>query len=74
MKVACAWPAMRAVSYGTQELNPLTQREKICCIDKTSTAELSEAINSMFRWYTKAEVCYAHLVDIADDALEVSAS
>ncbi|KAL5905981.1 hypothetical protein ACKVV1_010394 [Pyricularia oryzae] len=23
----------------------------ICCIDKTSSAELSEAINSMFRWY-----------------------
>ncbi|KAH6714351.1 hypothetical protein BKA61DRAFT_632289 [Leptodontidium sp. MPI-SDFR-AT-0119] len=22
-----------------------------CCIDKTSSAELSEAINSMFRWY-----------------------
>ena len=22
-----------------------------CCIDKTSSAELSEAINSMYRWY-----------------------
>ncbi|KAK0643928.1 heterokaryon incompatibility protein-domain-containing protein [Cercophora newfieldiana] len=22
-----------------------------CCIDKSSSAELSEAINSMFRWY-----------------------
>jgi hypothetical protein len=22
-----------------------------CCIDKRSSAELSEAINSMFRWY-----------------------
>jgi hypothetical protein len=28
-----------------------------CCIDKTSSAELSEAINSMFRWYKMAEVC-----------------
>jgi hypothetical protein len=25
-----------------------------CCIDKTSSAELSEAINSMFRWYRDA--------------------
>lgn len=35
-----------------------------CCIDKSSSAELSEAINSMFRWYQKAEVCYAYLIDI----------
>ncbi|KAI0485590.1 heterokaryon incompatibility protein-domain-containing protein [Xylaria cf. heliscus] len=35
-----------------------------CCIDKAGSAELSEAINSMFRWYQKAEVCYAYLADI----------
>ncbi|KAH7066333.1 heterokaryon incompatibility protein-domain-containing protein [Paraphoma chrysanthemicola] len=35
-----------------------------CCIDKTSTAELSEAINSMFRWYRNAVVCYAYLTDV----------
>ncbi|KAF2252085.1 HET-domain-containing protein, partial [Trematosphaeria pertusa] len=35
-----------------------------CCIDKTSSAELSEAINSMFRWYKNAQVCYAYLDDI----------
>ncbi|KAF2211652.1 hypothetical protein CERZMDRAFT_26953, partial [Cercospora zeae-maydis SCOH1-5] len=34
-----------------------------CCINKESSAELSEAINSMFRWYTHAAVCYAHLAD-----------
>ncbi|KAI1312057.1 HET-domain-containing protein [Xylaria venustula] len=33
------------------------------CIDKTSSAELSEAINSMFNWYEGAEVCYAYLSD-----------
>ena len=32
-----------------------------CCIDKTSSSELSEAINSMFNWYRGAEVCYAYL-------------
>ena len=34
-----------------------------CCIDKKSSAELSEAINSMYRWYEDAEVCYAYLSD-----------
>ncbi|KAL1845788.1 hypothetical protein Daus18300_014446 [Diaporthe australafricana] len=34
------------------------------CIDKTSSAELSEAINSMFAWYEKAEVCYVYLADV----------
>lgn len=35
-----------------------------CCIDKRSSSELSEAINSMFRWYQRAEVCYAYLSDV----------
>ena len=35
-----------------------------CCIDKTSSAELSEAINSMFNWYARSECCYAYLVDV----------
>lgn len=34
-----------------------------CCIDKTSSAELSEAINSMYRWYSNAMSCYAYLDD-----------
>ncbi|KAI0102501.1 heterokaryon incompatibility protein-domain-containing protein [Nemania sp. FL0031] len=38
-----------------------------CCIDKSSSAELSEAINSMFRWYQDAAVCYVHLTDVPDD-------
>lgn len=35
-----------------------------CCIDKTSSTELSEAINSMYRWYQDAHVCYAFLADV----------
>ncbi|KAI1817834.1 heterokaryon incompatibility protein-domain-containing protein [Poronia punctata] len=35
-----------------------------CCIDKTNLVELSEAINSMFRWYRNASVCYAYLSDV----------
>jgi hypothetical protein len=35
-----------------------------CCIDKSSSAELSEAINSMFNWYKRARVCYTYLADV----------
>jgi hypothetical protein len=35
-----------------------------CCIDKSSSAELSEAINSMYQWYSKAELCIAFLEDV----------
>ncbi|WYZ45874.1 hypothetical protein EsH8_IX_000099 [Colletotrichum jinshuiense] len=34
------------------------------CIDKTSSAELSEAINSMFAWYERAAVCIIYLADV----------
>jgi len=36
-----------------------------CCIDKSSSAELTEAINSMFRWYYKATKCYVYLSDVS---------
>ncbi|KAL8645154.1 MAG: hypothetical protein Q9210_006868 [Variospora velana] len=35
-----------------------------CCIDKRSSAELSEAINSMYNWYKRAEICYVYLADV----------
>jgi len=35
-----------------------------CCIDKRSSGELSEAINSMFNWYQKAAVCFIYLDDL----------
>ncbi|KAL1835950.1 hypothetical protein VTJ49DRAFT_5842 [Mycothermus thermophilus] len=37
-----------------------------CCIDKSSSAELSEAINSMYQWYKWSRVCYAYLSDVHD--------
>ncbi|KUJ12954.1 uncharacterized protein LY89DRAFT_699514 [Mollisia scopiformis] len=37
-----------------------------CCIDKSSSAELSEAINSMYQWYAKSQVCYAYLEDVEE--------
>lgn len=36
-----------------------------CCIDKTSSAELSEAINSMYHWYRDADKCYVYLSDVS---------
>ncbi|KAH9902599.1 hypothetical protein C8Q73DRAFT_785263 [Cubamyces lactineus] len=38
-----------------------------CCINKTSSSELEESINSMFRWYAEARVCLAYLHDVPDD-------
>ncbi|KAI0329515.1 HET-domain-containing protein [Cubamyces sp. BRFM 1775] len=37
-----------------------------CCINKESSAELSEALNSMFAWYASSKVCYAYLDDVPD--------
>ncbi|KAI5920460.1 HET-domain-containing protein [Camillea tinctor] len=37
------------------------------CIDKRSSAELSEAINSMFAWYRDADTCYAFMIDAPDN-------
>lgn len=35
-----------------------------CCIDRSSSAELTTSINSMFRWYSNATKCYAYLEDV----------
>lgn len=46
-----------------------------CCIDKSSSAELEESINSMFRWYRDAARCYVFLPDVSglqDDVFERS--
>ncbi|KAF7523150.1 hypothetical protein G7054_g11871 [Neopestalotiopsis clavispora] len=41
-----------------------------CCIDKTSSAELAEAITSMFQWYHDAAVCYVYLTDVSTGSIE----
>jgi len=40
-----------------------------CCIDKSSSAEVAEAINAMHRWYERSKVCYAYLGDVPHDGL-----
>ncbi|KAH8663632.1 P-loop containing nucleoside triphosphate hydrolase protein [Tricladium varicosporioides] len=45
-----------------------------CCINKSDPAELSKAINSMFRWYRNAKKCYVYLADVStpgDDDVKV---
>ncbi|KAI0419302.1 heterokaryon incompatibility protein-domain-containing protein [Xylaria grammica] len=37
-----------------------------CCIDKSSSAELQEAINSMWRYYSESNICYVYMADIPD--------
>lgn len=35
-----------------------------CCIDRTSSSELEEAITCMFSWYRDAAQCYVYLEDV----------
>ncbi|KAI1123810.1 hypothetical protein F5Y10DRAFT_45733 [Nemania abortiva] len=41
-----------------------------CCIDKSSSAELTESINSMFRWYRDANKCYVYLEDVSSPTMQ----
>jgi hypothetical protein len=43
-----------------------------CCIDKSSSAELSEAINSMYRWYRESTKCYVYLPDVLRTAVNTN--
>ncbi|KIM63845.1 hypothetical protein SCLCIDRAFT_116621, partial [Scleroderma citrinum Foug A] len=43
-----------------------------CCIDKRSSAELSEAINSMYRWYENSRICYAYLHDVHGSSFPIA--
>lgn len=46
-----------------------------CCIDKSSSAELQESINSMFKWYRNSALTIAFLLDVLEstpDALKRS--
>lgn len=45
-----------------------------CCINKTSSSELSRAINSMFRWYQNSAKCYVYLSDVTTSCQEIDGS
>jgi hypothetical protein len=56
IKMACKEALTQGCSYAWVDT---------CCINKASSAELSESINSMFQWYRSAAVCCVYLVDLA---------
>jgi len=45
-----------------------------CCIDKSNNVELTEAINSMFRWYRNSAKCYVYLPDVSAGSSEAGQS
>lgn len=55
IRCACAQAKLDGLQYAWVDC---------CCIDKSSSHELAEAINSMFGWYKKAVVCYVYLYDV----------
>ncbi|KAF1970654.1 hypothetical protein BU23DRAFT_581971 [Bimuria novae-zelandiae CBS 107.79] len=68
---SCAWPPSSKGFYKIRQCCELVLAHGIkyawvdtCCIDTTSSSELSEGINSLFKWYLKADVCYAYLEDL----------
>ncbi|KAF2216119.1 hypothetical protein CERZMDRAFT_29498, partial [Cercospora zeae-maydis SCOH1-5] len=44
-----------------------------CCILQQSSEEVSEAVNSMFKWYRNAVVCVAFLEDVSEFDLGIMA-
>ncbi|RYN94284.1 hypothetical protein AA0119_g9228 [Alternaria tenuissima] len=56
-------PMIRPLFFFTSFTNCSYQIDT-CCIDKSSSAELTEAINSMYKWYKNSTVCYVYLSDV----------
>ena len=69
MKKKRGWAKIQGASVEAEKLGILYLWVDTCCIDKTSSAELSLSINSMFAWYRDARICFAYLGDSnGDDA------
>ena len=62
VRTFCALAADQGYEYGWLDT---------CCIDKRSSAELSEAVNSMFEWYRRAGICMVYLSDVSMEKLQV---
>ena len=43
-----------------------------CCIDKSSSEEVSRSINSMLQWYQQARICYTYLSDVHDSKEKIN--
>ncbi|KAF4332921.1 beta transducin [Fusarium beomiforme] len=58
------WKKIQMTCEESRQASILHTWVDTCCIDKRSSAELSEAINSMFAWYQQSSVCYVYLSDL----------
>ncbi|KAF5635280.1 beta transducin [Fusarium tjaetaba] len=58
------WKKIQMTCEASRQANISHTWIDTCCIDKRSSAELSEAINSMFAWYQQSSVCYVYLSDL----------
>ncbi|KAI0325475.1 hypothetical protein GY45DRAFT_1216470, partial [Cubamyces sp. BRFM 1775] len=38
-----------------------------CCIDSSSSAEVSEVVNAVYEWFRRAAVCYVYLADVESE-------
>ena len=59
IEMTCQFAAQKGINYAWVDT---------CCIDKSSSAELTEAINSMYRWYQRSQTCFAYLSDLPASA------
>jgi hypothetical protein len=63
------------VCYETAKWRSIQKHPSTADTPHRSSAELSEAINSMFRWYQDASICYAYLSDASSgDDSSISSS
>lgn len=60
------WEKIKGVCSIAQERGQKYIWADTCCINKKDKEEYSHAINSMYKWYAKSEVCYAYLDDVED--------
>ncbi|KAI1050328.1 hypothetical protein LB506_002020 [Fusarium annulatum] len=58
------WKKIQMTCDASRQANISHAWVDTCCIDKRSSAELSEAINSMFAWYQQSSICYVYLSDL----------
>jgi len=61
------WAKIIGASIEAEKLGLFYLWVDTCCIDKESSAELSQSINSIFTWYRDARICFAYLGDFPSD-------
>jgi hypothetical protein len=66
--VAKGWPKIEQTCREAQRCGFDYVWIDSCCIDKTNNAELSESVNSMFQWYSEADLCLVYLSDFDANA------